>query len=270
MIKIFCKKKLKYLIIVIFFLSSLSFLKAEEINWSENYFPFSAEILAGGNTYTNDLSANYISPGLNDDSTVYFSTSFLQSNTQVYYIAYKYSNLSFDLFYYDWNKIDYRDDYGNDLGYYYSSNYSFSTSYTRAYKSFKGGLQIRYNLKEIGRIIKDKLIFAPYLSYENEHFSAGGVIKNLKLDSYLLYGGVQYNFIKAKTRLDYFNNEYKLNYGFDFYLNDADNYVLFLGVADKKYTAGFGIKSRNIKFNYGFMLENEQIFVNNFGIRLKL
>ncbi len=270
MINNLIKEKFKYFVIIIFVFFSISSVIAEEIDWSENYFPFSAEILSSGNTFTEDLSANYISPALNDSSTMYFSTSFLQSNTQVYYIVYKYSYLTFDLFYYDWNKIEYRDETGNDLGYYYASNYSSSISYTRSYKSFTGGLQVRYNLKEIGDLIKDNISFMPYISYRSDYFTVGGSIKNIKLDSYLLYGGFHYNFIKVKMRLDYFNNEYKLNYGFDFYLNDNDNYVLFLGVADNKYTAGFGIKSRNIKFNYGFMLENEQIFINNFSIKLKL
>jgi hypothetical protein len=270
MINIVNKQSVKYIFLIIFFIFITFFLHGKDVNWSENYFPFSAEVLGSGNTFSSDLSANYISPALKGNSNIYFSTSFLKSNAQIYYFVYGIKNFTFDLFYYDWNKIEWRDEMGRDLGYYYSSNYSGSVSYIHSLNKFKGGMQIRYNLKEIGSTRETRVFFSPFLYYNIDIVVAGITLKDYKNKNIIIFGGFNYRFLKLKTRIDYYNEEYKFNYGCDFYLNEKNNYVLFLGAADKKFTAGFAINSDNIKFSYGFIIENEQFFVNNFGLKIEI
>jgi len=257
--------------IFVFFIIIIN-INANDISWGENFYSYSSKAIATGTTFTRDISSAYITPSIIDKGGLYFSTSLLKKDIKNYYLSYRYKSFIFDIFYYDWGSFDYRNEYGEDLGTYYAQNSSFSISYQFRYKNFSFAPQLRYNLKEIGNIKKTKLFIIPSASYSFKKYNieTGFTVQNIynqNFSTFIIYSKNSYD---LKIRNDYFNKKFTNNFGFNYYFNKEKNYSIGIGLSDNNFTTGFGIQNNGLYFDYGLKIENGDIFINSFSLKIDM
>ena len=158
------------------------------------------------------------------------------------------------------------------MGTYYAQNSSFSISYQFRYKNFSFAPQLRYNLKEIGNIKKTKLFIIPSASYSFKKYNieTGFTVQNIynqNFSTFIIYSKNSYD---LKIRNDYFNKKFTNNFGFNYYFNKEKNYSIGIGLSDNNFTTGFGIQNNGLYFDYGLKIENGDIFINSFSLKIDM
>ena len=240
--------------------------------WDEAEFAFSPTVLGAGNTFSSDVSASYLTPLFADEKKAFFAgSSFLSGDVKVYYTVLKYEKYLFDIYFYNWGEMDYRDNWGGRLGKYYASSFSFSTSYIyKVNKNFKTALQLRFIHNEIGNVYDEKIFLTPSLLYEKNNWLLSLIYSSFSEGNFFIAGGYDFSFFRAKIKISYTHDDgIFIFYGGTFFLNDKKNYMFNAGFDINSLYCGFEIDNKAISFSYGMKITSEMVVINNFGINFK-